>query len=947
MKFKILVILFFLVILSPFLLHRYNKDLSKKFVEYYINSRFSRFSASARISFSDFNLVKSDNIWEIVLDNIRITHKSKEIACIEKASLSFSWNFPFTKLQPLSVTVWDTSLQIPLENQGKNLPVLEDKLVDRLFSLITLLNTDVFVKKLKFNSYGINEGFIRIKKMNHKKVLQIGIHEEKGDMEIEIIQSQYDTIAVKVTHFNPNKSVFSPLIREFSEIKFADDDFSFSGYVLFNLNEKKIDGIVQDLHGSTKRNGKNFHFDNGKCIIRGNANKIELNDVKINIDGNEFAGTLILTDSVSIQGKIGNLSSADVLRYWEKNSSSEAREWYAKHIKDGLIKEAEIKLDSKSGNLEIRNVHFEGVRAEIDPFRGKNTTKQTIYLDGFSGNLSLVNNNLEIVSTAGKIDGLPCQSCKVTANQLHTEIEGSISGSLETVISLGKKSVPDTISTIEKHMNLEALKGKSKATASLKIPRSGSKQVSTKLRIEADAVQGEKFYRDFSISSGTANLEMDDNEVKIDANLISSKESINITLVRDFADRTTNIAISGTSPVKSIRNSGFLPTLIPLEGKVSGKITVQIPQSGDLYLDGHLNIKEVEDDFRQLFGWEKDPTALFTFRINKVGDTYNFEQLDVNGKNLELSLTGNSNAESTFLKSKALKINNSNLNFTYSLKQDVSNLVISSEALDFSGAKKIAPMLNFSGGRNNRKDNIEINIGTLKLKNDFLLSRLQMKLINGDGNLSGIFSDGTILGASFSKRGGIIVDTTNVGTLLKSLGTKSGIIGGRASFYLGTKDTRSNDGVIVVENFYMQDVPVLARILSLSSLYGIMNVLNGEGIFFEKFFSQFRYSDGIFYISESWLEAAPIGLSVMGILSLTEGEAIIHGNVVPLYRLNKLISKLPIIGMLVTAGKSRGIIAAEYTLTRKLGKSNVSVNTLTTFTPTILHKFFKVFNLTS
>ncbi|KYH12322.1 AsmA-like C-terminal domain-containing protein [Neorickettsia sp. 179522] len=943
MKFKILVLLFFLAILSPFLLYKYNRNLSKQFVEYYINSRFHRLNPGLSISFADFELEKSNDSKRLVLNGIIATLNSKKVALIGKVSLLFSWNFPFTKLHPISATIYDAELYVEMGAPKRNVSIPGSTEIDSVFSLIGLLNTDLFVERLSFNGHRINEGFMRINKMNHKKVLQVGIHEENAEIELEIVQSQYDTIAMRVKNLDSNNSVFSPLIKELANLQISDDNFTFSGHALLNLNEKKISGAVNDLHGSIKRNGTSFNFRDGRFVVTGTSNQIELDDVGINIDGTQFNGTIFFSDGISLLGRISNLSSEDVLKYW--SGSSSAREWYKNNIKHGTIKGATIKLDSKTGDFEIRDASFVDTTGEIEISYDTDEAKRFINLEQFAGTLNLIGGSLYIKADSGEIDGLSCQNCEAIIDIAKTRLSGTLTGELSELILLGEKANPDSINEISKVTNLKGLNGNGNADVVLHISHTDEGQMSTKLHVEANNLRADKFYRDFSIISGIAELKMNDDTAEIDASLISSDGKIDMKLLRDFRTQVTDFIFEGTSSIETMKNSAFLPSFLPFNGKVHGKVEVRLLQDGNLDLHGSLNMQDVHEEVFQLFGWEKDPDAVFNFSIDSVGEQYNFKKLDLTGKHLELRLSGSSDAKNTIINSRVVSINDASLafQFHYSLEEDTSNLIVNSETLDVSNAQTFTPVLNF-GVAGKTKSNVEIDIGTLKLKNSLSLSDLKVNLKNGDGNLSGIFNDGTILGASFSRHGGVIVDSTNVGTLLKSLGIKSGIMGGRASFYLGTKDTRSNDGILVVENFYMQDAPTLARILSLSSLYGIMNILNGEGIFFERFFSQFKYADGIFYISESFLEAAPVGLSVMGILSLKQNEAIIHGSVVPLYKLNKLISKVPIIGTLVTGGKNRGIIAAEYTLTRKMNKSTVSVNTLTTFTPTILHKFFKVFN---
>ncbi|AHX11132.1 asmA-like region family protein [Neorickettsia helminthoeca str. Oregon] len=947
MKVKIVILLFLLAVFSPFLVYKYNKNLSQKFVEYYINSRFSKFKTGSHISFTDFDIRNSDNFKELVLSKVTVDLGSKKVAFIEELRFSFHWNFPFTKLYPINMTISGADIEIPFEAGRDKMISLENYQVDHIFSVIALLNTDLFIQNIRFNGYTVSEGFIRIKKMNHRNVLQLGIHEEKAGIELEMVQSQYDTIAVRVTNFDPNESVFSPLIKGLSNIDISNDSFTFSGYAVLNLNEKKIQGAVRDLRGSVSkkiRKESNFQFENGSFVFNGTLENLELNNVKIKIDGTEFRGRLLLKDGLSLEGKIENLVAGDILKYWGNDLNPVAREWYEESIQGGIIKQADIKFESKSGDLKIEDAILEGVKARIAITEPADIEKRFIDVEKVSGKLSLLGGNLEAIIHSGEIDGTNCKGCKIRINDDAIKIEGELVNNLNKLVLLGEKFSPQIIAEVAEQVAIRTLKGKGIVDFLVQIPTSATQEIDTVINIKADNIQAARFYKAFHIENGSMELKITNNDAAMRATLLSSGEKIDLYLDRNSTDQITKFTIKGTSKLEPIKESGFLPEFISLAGKVTGEVAINLLPNNEVDAVGRIGTKDVQEDISQLFGWEKDPGAILNFRIKTRDGEHNFEVLEILGKKMDIRFEGKSNGKEALFNSKALQINDSHLDLSYVLKGNTSNLRITSEAIDLSRAEKLASLTQLENRKSDLNENISIKIANLKLKNEISMNNLSLTLQEGDGSLSGIFSDDSILRARFSKDGGINVDSTNVGTLLKGLGFKSGIIGGRGALHMGTKNMRTNSGVLKIENFYIQDAPILARILSLASLNGIMNILNGEGIFFDRFFSEFKYADDVFYISESWLEATPIGLSVMGILSIPEEKLILHGSVVPLYRINQLISKMPIIGTLLTGGRNRGVIAAEYTLTRKQGKSNVSVHTLTTFTPTVLHKFFKVFD---
>ncbi|KAM3719929.1 putative 2-dehydro-3-deoxy-D-pentonate aldolase YjhH [Dirofilaria immitis] len=64
--------------------------------------------------------------------------------------------------------------------------------------------------------------------------------------------------------------------------------------------------------------------------------------------------------------------------------------------------------------------------------------------------------------------------------------------------------------------------------------------------------------------------------------------------------------------------------------------------------------------------------------------------------------------------------------------------------------------------------------------------------------------------------------------------------------------------------------------------------------------------------TESWLEGAELGISASGKLDVRDHKFQVEGQVIPAYSINKSLLKIPIIGKLLTGGKSTGIISIDY-----------------------------------
>ena len=81
---------------------------------------------------------------------------------------------------------------------------------------------------------------------------------------------------------------------------------------------------------------------------------------------------------------------------------------------------------------------------------------------------------------------------------------------------------------------------------------------------------------------------------------------------------------------------------------------------------------------------------------------------------------------------------------------------------------------------------------------------------------------------------------------------------------------------------------------------------------------------------------ASIGLTFGGILNQDKNSIDMSGTVVPVAGVNKVVSKIPIVGELLTGGKDGGVIAATYAVKGTPENPDVFVNPLSVLAPGFL-----------
>lgn len=202
--------------------------------------------------------------------------------------------------------------------------------------------------------------------------------------------------------------------------------------------------------------------------------------------------------------------------------------------------------------------------------------------------------------------------------------------------------------------------------------------------------------------------------------------------------------------------------------------------------------------------------------------------------------------------------------------------------------------------------------------------------------------------AELNKNAGrsISLATGDAGLFLKTLGLFDNMLGGKLNLD-GTLDDSVADspftGRLLVKDYRITKVGFLAKLLTVASFTGIVNVLSGEGIGFTDLRAPMTYRNGTLTVTDARAYGADLGLTMSGTLDIETNIANFQGTVVPAYALNTILGKIPIVGDILTGGKGSGVFAATYTLKGPIGDPDVSVNPLAALTPGILRNLFDIF----
>src|SRR3546814_19362154 len=85
---------------------------------------------------------------------------------------------------------------------------------------------------------------------------------------------------------------------------------------------------------------------------------------------------------------------------------------------------------------------------------------------------------------------------------------------------------------------------------------------------------------------------------------------------------------------------------------------------------------------------------------------------------------------------------------------------------------------------------------------------------------------------------------------------------------------------------------------------------------------------------------ASLGITAKGSIDFDRDAIDLTGVVVPAYSINNFLSKIPLLGTILTGGEGEGLFAVVYTARGAVDHPDVSVNPLSVLTPGFLRNIF-------
>lgn len=613
--------------------------------------------------------------------------------------------------------------------------------------------------------------------------------------------------------------------------------------------------------------------------------------------------TLILTDEVDI---------LDFKKAAASIKPSNFKSFLLNNIQKGKFK-SDIDL-TFGENFEISNYQIKGYFKNTDVLFNKKIKIKIENLNFIADKEIILVNSMK-----GNIDGIPITNGNVEVN---IKEDYTISGSINSIVDLNEKKLRKLI---PKNENLKFLKNE--IDLSVNSINNFNLVFSNTLELKEYS-----YTLDGVIENGKINL----NNAYKSKFLNNDIEALNLkkTNIKFLLDNKKNILeVEGNYKLNDNKDYESFKVKNELKNKIVNlniSLNLKEPFSLDL-----INYNKTSDRIGKIqadLSFVNNGININSIQYNEGQSLISLNKFEINEKN-QIKKFKNIKVK-TFINGKE----NNNFEILFGKK-----LTIKGKSYDSSNLIK---NINNKGNDNFlRQINKEVNISfeniftkfTKSLNNFNLIGKIEKgKFVKISSKSE--FSDDRYLDISLKKdpntRKKILeIYSGFAKPLLVDFNFFKGIEGGQLLF-TSIFDDKASSSNLQIKDFKVLNAPAFAKLLALADLSGPAVLLSGDGLAFDTLEIKFTDDKTVRTIEEIYAVGPSITILMEGYVENKSGLTSLRGTMVPAKEINKLISKIPVIGdILIGKEIGEGVFGVSFKMKGPPGKIKTTVNPIKTLTP--------------
>ncbi len=694
--------------------------------------------------------------------------------------------------------------------------------------------------------------------------------------------------------------------------------------------------------------------------------RLVIERLKVDLGGPNIEASAVVTrtgdrSNFSAEAMTRDFPTSLLPRYWPPHVAKPARKWVLENITGGGVSEMRTTL---SGRLSGAN----GDQVDLDNFESnlvaENLTmhymKPLPPVRGVGLRATLKPTRVDLNIQRGGIDGLRITEGTVAMTDLEKpdskfDLELVFHGPLSD--ALGVLDRPPLGFATAMGFAPERTKGIAAVRLVTRMPLATTltlDQVDIKAAANLRDVAVAKSMFDVDLTEGALSLQLDRKGMVIDGNLRMDGIPGALTWYENFTDKSE---YSRRYDIKARLDDAQRERLglvvgSRLSGPVDAEMSYVVSSDTKRGLSARLDLGAAALSL-PLLDWSKPPGQPGTAKIDlefSAEDAPRLGKIEISGNelNAHASFTFNPDGETI----RSVHLDRFVLADRYDLSGNLRRQSNDALVVALEGPKLDArPFINLDGdsvnGGLSTPLRLYVNAGEVRLGENAAVQQVQA-VIHHDGKIwrriaiDGAADGGNKFSASYRNSPGaraFAVKSANAGAVLRALGLIGSVRGGRLSLTAkrpGAEAASPWKGRLEINDFSLTRAPFMARLLTLSSLTGISDVLSGKGIRFRQLDMPFALQSGRLTLGDSRAVGAESGVTATGFVDLEAEQVDLEGTLVPAYTINSLLGNIPLLGKLFTGSKGSGVFAATYGMKGPFKKTEITVNPLAALAPGFL-----------
>jgi hypothetical protein len=799
------------------------------------------------------------------------------------------------------------------------------------------LNTNIFSKK-KISLFPVDFKIIRekgnisisgvIQKLNEKSFASLKLVESEKKIKIE---SNFDNFQIELpTSYSSN-------------LYFTRNIFNFTGENKIILDkEYNVLELSSDLNFSASLNNKemkdSFLISNGNININKDENeyltyfssKFKSNDANYSID---YSIDLKKNKNQQLSFSIDRASFEDIKKFWPLNYKKSALNW-VKNNAQGKISNLDMQLSFPD---EIMSMKFNFTDGII------RYSEDMPKVFGLSGRAEFTNKNLFFEFSQGNSNKLKIEKGNFRIFDLDKPVEKAL---LNIEIKSNSENIVNYLKlapvNFDKFMRLRKISGKPKFNLELSFPLLLDlkiEDIEYKAKLAFSDSNIKSFFKNYDLESLFLNIDVDSKDVIYHGNAIFEKMPLSFR-GKEFLKKGSIESILVDLELKpSFLNNFFNNFITNEQGIIPISMNIENNNSeSEINISGQGKLENFYGDVDVLDVLHNYNKGKFDFKVNLIDGTSHVTQFILNTESTDLEFDYYEKNKIRELVIKKIYSPSQDFSGSIIIKDNLSQINIRGEKLDLYHILK-------NDERNNGDIHFNIDVNTLFLTEVPILSptlegkfennkfeKLLFKFVNNGliHRLIVDYEDGNKTFNLESKDASFFLDVFDLNPNLKE---------GYLSIK-GTEKDNSFDGKVILNDFIAYDTPLLTKILTFFSLDGLEQKVKDGGIYFNNLSSDYKSREDKIVLSKGLIRGSDLGLTFNGDLNIKTKDFYVEGTLIPAYTLNTLLTKVPIVGDIITAGSpEEGVLAATFNVENKNDEIDISFNPISVLVPSIIRNF--------